>query len=388
MRAILPDRVALSSPFPSTDALHLLVRAALRKEVAFASPRSAAAARAGAGRWTRHTDSPWRPPVYGFLRTLQPSLIANFDRPVASIMSHSCVGHAKFLPSKRNREGYIPRTCTASSLQVYPPSSPTTFCISSALVASVQPTSSDAPQRSAEWFALRRDKLTTSTFSTALGFWKGNRRSELWYQKVFAPEADMIEAPARAAMDWGVFNESAAIERYKSITGRDVSSLGFAIHAEASYIWLGASPDGLLGCYPDGGILEVKCPYNKGKPELALPWQIMPYYYMPQVQGQMEIMNRDWVDLYCWTPNGSSIFRVYRDRAYWDLMHRILHEFWWGSVVPAREALLLGREADARAYEPKRKHQLTGLVIGTSRKLAADARLLCRDIGGHIEFFR
>ncbi|URE39707.1 YqaJ-like viral recombinase domain [Musa troglodytarum] len=344
MRAILPHRVDLSSPFPSTDALHLFVRAALRKQVAFASPRAAAAARGGAGRRTRHTDSPWRPPaVFGFLRTLQPSLIANFDRPVTSIMSCSCVGHAKFLPSKRNRE---------------------------------------------EWFALRRDKLTTSTFSTALGFWKGNRRSELWYQKVFAPEADMIEAPARAAMDWGVFNEPAAIERYKSITGRDVSSLGFAIHAEASCIWLGASPDGLLGCYPDGGILEVKCPYNKGKPELALPWQIVPYYYMPQVQGQMEIMNRDWVDLYCWTPNGSSIFRVYRDRAYWDLMHRILHEFWWGSVVPAREALLMGREADARAYEPKRKHQLTGLVIGTSRKLAADARLLCRDIGGHIEFFR
>ncbi|URE39708.1 YqaJ-like viral recombinase domain, partial [Musa troglodytarum] len=341
MRAILPHRVDLSSPFPSTDALHLFVRAALRKQVAFASPRAAAAARGGAGRRTRHTDSPWRPPGTG-----------------------KATGFLWFL--------------------VYPPSSPTTFCISSALVASVQPTSSDAPQRSAEWFALRRDKLTTSTFSTALGFWKGNRRSELWYQKVFAPEADMIEAPARAAMDWGVFNEPAAIERYKSITGRDVSSLGFAIHAEASCIWLGASPDGLLGCYPDGGILEVKCPYNKGKPELALPWQIVPYYYMPQVQGQMEIMNRDWVDLYCWTPNGSSIFRVYRDRAYWDLMHRILHEFWWGSVVPAREALLMGREADARAYEPKRKHQLTGLVIGTSRKLAADARLLCRDIGGHI----
>ncbi|THU70809.1 hypothetical protein C4D60_Mb08t28910 [Musa balbisiana] len=118
MRAILPHRLDILSPFPSTDALHLFVRPALRKEVAFASPRAAAAARGGAGRRTRHTDSPWRPPVYGFLRTLQPSLIANFDRPVTSIMSRSCVGHAKFLPSKRNREGYIPRTCTASSLQL------------------------------------------------------------------------------------------------------------------------------------------------------------------------------------------------------------------------------------------------------------------------------
>src|SRR4051812_40342273 len=40
-------------------------------------------------------------------------------------------------------------------------------------------TPADVPQRSDEWFALRKDKLTTSTFSTALGFWKGARRSEL-----------------------------------------------------------------------------------------------------------------------------------------------------------------------------------------------------------------
>jgi len=114
----------------------------------------------------------------------------------------------------------------------------------------------------------------------------------------------------------------------------------------------------------------------------------MPYYYMPQVQGQMEIMDREWVDLYCWTPNGSTLFRVVRDREYWELMHGILKEFWWGNIVPARESMLLGKEVEARAYEPKPKHELTGLVIGRSRKLAAEARMLCRDIGGHVEFFR
>lgn len=318
---------------------------------------------------------------------LQPNPIARFHRQVISSMTSPCYAHAKFLPSKRNYEGYIPTTCTASSLLLSQQSSPVTHKISLGLGVSAQFTY-DAPQRSEEWFTLRREKLTTSAFSTALGFWKGNRRLELWNQKVFASEVDTIEASAKAAMDWGVFNEPTAIKQYKSITERDVSFLGFAVHTEATLDWLGASPDGLLGLYPDGGILEVKCPYNRGKPELALPWKIMPHYYMPQVQGQMEVMDREWVDLYCWTPNGSSLFRVYRDRAYWKLMHKILYEFWWGNVVPARQALSMGREVDARLYEPTPKHQLTNLVVSESRKLAAEARLLCKDIGGRVEFFR
>lgn len=247
---------------------------------------------------------------------------------------------------------------------------------------------SDAPQRSDEWFALRKDKLTTSTFSTALGFWKGNRRYELWYEKVFSPDEQLVEASKKYAMDWGVLNEAAAIERYRSITGRDVSSLGFAIHSEECFEWIGASPDGLLDHFPGGGILEVKCPYNKGKPETCLPWKRMPYYYMPQVQGQMEVMNREWVDLYCWTPNGSTVFRICRDREYWDLIHGILREFWWGNVVPAREALSLGREEVAMSHKPTPTHRQTGLVISRSMKLAGEVKLLCREIAGHVEFYR
>lgn len=290
------------------------------------------------------------------------------------------------LPSRKKFEGFTPRTFTSPSFQPSPSSPPLFIPTTSPLAVSADLASS-VPQRSEEWFALRKDRLTTSAFSTALGFWKGNRRSELWHEKVFASDVKFDDT-AKAAMNWGVLKESSAIEQYKIITGRDVGFLGFAVHTEAKYGWMGASPDGLLECSPDSGILEVKCPYNKGKPELGLPWNAMPYYYMPQLQGQMEIMNRDWVDLYCWTPNGSSLFRVFRDRAYWELMHGILQEFWWGNVVPARNALLTGTEVDAKAYEPQPRHELTGLIIGRSRTLAAGSKLWCRDIAGHVEFFR
>ncbi|XP_068666271.1 uncharacterized protein [Aristolochia californica] len=277
------------------------------------------------------------------------------------------------------------RFCTVSAPYCTSLSVPLAFRSPSALV--VAQATSDVPQRSEEWFALRRDKLTTSTFSTALGFWKGNRRSELWHEKVFATDIDTIGVAARSAMNWGVANEAVAIEQYKNITGREVGSLGFVVHFDVRLGWLGASPDGVLGSVPGGGILEVKCPYNKGKPESALPWSAMPYYYMPQLQGQMEIMDRDWVDLYCWTPNGSSLFRVNRQRSYWILMHGILQEFWWECVVPAREAAQKGRLEDSQAYEPAARHPQTGEVVAASMKLAAEATLICREIGGHLEFY-
>ncbi|CAH8362860.1 unnamed protein product [Eruca vesicaria subsp. sativa] len=243
---------------------------------------------------------------------------------------------------------------------------------------------SDIPQKSEEWFALRKDKLTTSTFSTALGFWKKNRRSELWHEKVYDSEPRVVEDSARFAMNWGVQMESAAIERYKRIMGCEVGSMGFALHSQEQFHWLGASPDGVL----DIGILEVKCPYNKGKTETVLPWSKVPFYYMPQMQGQMEIMDREWVDLYCWTLNGSSVFRVMRDRSYWRIIYEVLREFWWENVIPARGALLLGKDdAEVKKYEPTSTHKLTGLAIAKSISLAAESKLVCREIADHVEFF-
>ncbi|KAL5760085.1 hypothetical protein ACOSP7_018586 [Xanthoceras sorbifolium] len=333
--------------------------------------------------------------VCGFCRFFQPNKHTT-NCLIFSAMSNACltrfssINHKAVTPLsvRRSQGSGIRRTSSTCAAAWISPTAPLIIRPPSLLVKVACAAQNDILQRSDEWFALRRDKLTTSTFSTALGFWKGKRRSELWHEKVFASESQVVEASKRCAMEWGVLNEAAAIDRYKSITGREVSSLAFAIHAEDRFDWLGASPDGLLGCFPVGGILEVKCPYNKGKPETALPWSTMPFYYMPQVQGQMEIMGREWVDLYCWTINGSTIFRVHRDRDYWELIHEILQEFWWGNVLPAKEALSKGREDEAKSYNPTSTHRLTGLTISKSLKLASESKLLCREIAGHVEFFR
>lgn len=309
-------------------------------------------------------------------------------------MSNACISRfcstrnraVALLTSGRNDQLGISRTFSTCVAPLISPTPSLIIHSPSSLVVAAHLNQSDAPQRSDEWFALRKDKLTTSTFSTALGFWKGNRRFELWNEKVFLEETQVMEA-SKSAMQWGVVKEAAAVDRYKNITGREVSSLGFASHTEERLHWIGASPDGLLGCSREGGILEVKCPYNKGKPEEGRPWPTMPYYYMPQVQGQMEIMDRDWVHLYCWTPNGSTLFRVYRERGYWELIHGILREFWWGNVLPAREALLLGKEEEAKSFMPTSRHRQTGLAVSRSIKLASEAKLLWRESAGHVEYY-
>ncbi|KAL8267104.1 hypothetical protein R6Q59_004448 [Mikania micrantha] len=312
-----------------------------------------------------------------------------------SKMANTCITGIHFFHYKA-KTLYLPRrnkfqfnlfrpfpTCASlkSASLVYNPQWKT-----STLTSQLSPSGAPA-QLSEEWFALRKDRLTTSTFSTALGLWKGKRRYELWHEKVFPLDTTpTVSLVTKHAMEWGVLNESSAIEKYKKITGREVNSLGFATHSEDRFDWIGASPDGLLGNFANPGILEVKCPFNKGKPKLAKPWTTMPFYYMPQIQGQMEVMNRNWVDLYCWTENGSTIFRVCRDEEYWKLIHGVLWEFWWENVIPAREALLMGSEVEAKKYKPSSSHKLTGLIIHKSIKLASESKLLCKEVAGHVEY--
>lgn len=245
-------------------------------------------------------------------------------------------------------------------------------------------------QGSKEWFALRKHRLTASAFSTALGFWN-NRRVELWEEKAFFKDS-LIPNPA---MSWGVLKEDTAVERYREITGNVVKEFGFQIYFENDELlsWLGASPDGLIKSCPSGlsgsseGILEVKCPYNKGRPELGLPWASVPYYYMPQLQGLLEILDMTLLDFYCWTPNASTVFRIRRDPDYWALIYEPLKEFWWENVMPARQAFLTHGEHFAYKYKPSPQHRYTNRIIAQSKVLAKKAPLICREINGHADFF-
>ncbi|MCO5593815.1 hypothetical protein L7F22_047833 [Adiantum nelumboides] len=237
-------------------------------------------------------------------------------------------------------------------------------------------------QRSDQWHELRHHRLTASSFSTALGFWGLNRRVELWEEKVGLRE----RFAGNPATEWGNTQEACAVESYQKLTGNVVQSLGFKIYNEGDDVqeWLGASPDGLIdegasGIYEKGGVLEVKCPHNKGRPELCVPWTAVPYYYIPQAQGLMEILDRDWLDLCVWTLNGSTVFRVERDADYWTLIYGVLSDFWWANVVPAKQALLLQKNVHVSIFRPVGLHRLTTDIVRESRVLAMQAPVIWKD---------
>ncbi|KAH1262797.1 Protein SICKLE [Glycine max] len=172
------------------------------------------------------------------------------------------------------------------------------------------------------WQALRRNKLTASTFAAAIGFWH-RQRVQLWLEKIGAIEP----FSGNLATCWSNIKEEDALERYKLITGNTVRFPEFQVYdAHPEDSWLAASPDGVIDSMvhelPSCGVLEIKCPYFDGDISKAFPWFRIPILYIPQTQGLMEILGRDWMDFYVWTPNVSSLFRIYRDAEFKELIVR------------------------------------------------------------------
>ncbi|KAL4199361.1 hypothetical protein AMTRI_Chr03g50760 [Amborella trichopoda] len=233
-----------------------------------------------------------------------------------------------------------------------------------------------------DWHHLRFFKLTASTFAFAVGFWP-RRRVQLWLEKL-----GFIHPLGNLATCWSNIQEHVALERYHLITGNQVSFVGFERAHDPSEDWLGASPDGLVGQVAQlsgGGVLEIKCPFFSGKLEHAGPWFRVPMCYVPQAQGLLEIVDREWMDFYVWTPNGSSLFRVWRDREYWALLKGALADFWWKHVIPAREMCEKeGSAEDVRALRPASRHELCDLIVAASTKLSWEAKLLVREIHGKL----
>jgi len=285
----------------------------------------------------------------------------------------------------------------------------------------IEDVSKSGQQRTAQWMSLRERRLTASAFSKALGFFHGDRVG-LWEEKIG------LRAPfaGNDATRWGTESEPHALSTYERLTGHSVEGCMFKVkHDDAPHGWLGASPDGLIGSLvvqqqqqqqqqqgniPDvfvrgreendekgthhtlsgapgvreqellpstegPGILEIKCPYNKGRPDLASPPDRAIWYYMPQLQGLMDVFDREWCTLFVWTPQrGSAAFLVNRNREYWAACFDVLADFWWAHVVPARQARERGASVEEIGmYRPSEHHPASEELKAWSKRLAAEA---------------
>jgi predicted phage-related endonuclease len=159
----------------------------------------------------------------------------------------------------------------------------------------------DCEQRTAEWFAVRRGKVTGSVAADMLASVKsgeaaGRRglREALVVEQVTGQQIE----PGFVSVDMqrGTDMEPEAIAAYEAQTGTLVQRVGFL---ERTDVAAGCSPDGVIGAYE--GILEVKCPrqtthfsyWRKGG---------VPSAYVPQLRHALYVSGLPWVDFVSYDP--------------------------------------------------------------------------------------
>lgn len=182
----------------------------------------------------------------------------------------------------------------------------------------------DIIQRSPEWYALRLGVPTTSCFDKIITP-KGDlsKQASGYIDECLAEwlTGEQREIPMNYWMERGAQLEDDAVALYEMTVSMDTVPVGFITNDEKT---IGCSPDRLVG---DEGLVEIKCP---------APWThvgnlrsgVIDKKYYPQVQGQLLITGRKWVDWFSYHPEmPPSLIRTERDEPYIERLSEALDQF-------------------------------------------------------------
>lgn len=160
-------------------------------------------------------------------------------------------------------------------------------------------------QRSPEWFAKRKGRVTGSRVGAILGLNPWQTREDVMRAMVREYHGAPSEFEGNVATEYGKSHEEEAILDFTLETGLDVEETGFHKYED----WAGASPDGLIG---DDAILEVKCPYEKRNGGEFKPASEQPHYGA-QMQWEMMCTGRSKAYFYQWSRHGHELEIIDRD---------------------------------------------------------------------------
>jgi putative phage-type endonuclease len=188
-------------------------------------------------------------------------------------------------------------------------------------------------QRTEEWFAARRGKVTASRVIDILPSKSGytaarkNYMAELLCERLTGVSAESYQ---NAAMQWGTDTEPMARSVYEAVTGRMVEEVGFVPHPFIE--GFGASPDGLT--VDDANFercIEIKCPNTATHLQTLTAGEI-DYKYIVQMNVAMMCTEIDICDFISYDPRlpeKLSIFikRVNPDFKLTQLISDEVHKF-------------------------------------------------------------
>lgn len=161
----------------------------------------------------------------------------------------------------------------------------------------------DLEQGSEEWLKIRLGKFTASQAQAISA--KGKGLETLIFEKV----AEILTGKQKFQyvtndMERGNELESMARDSYEIETGRLVKQVGFVELDEHT----GCSPDGLVD---EDGLVEIKCPNDAIFVRYLHDKKIDPAYVW-QMQMQMLVTGREWVDFVVFNPNLPKMTSVVR----------------------------------------------------------------------------
>ena len=157
-------------------------------------------------------------------------------------------------------------------------------------------------QRSPEWFAARAGRITGSAFDDAMNVLKSgeagaNRKNLIARLAVERLTGECADTFQNDAMRRGIELEAEACAAYEAETGEIVEHVAFVPHP--GYAFVGVSPDGLIG---SDGLVEFKCPASMHKHLSALQCGDHSTEYRWQLQGQLWVTGRSYVDAVSYDP--------------------------------------------------------------------------------------
>ena len=168
-------------------------------------------------------------------------------------------------------------------------------------------------QGTPEWHLQRAGRLTASNFGAVAGVNPYQSRNEALQNKLGRRKE--IMGTGAEACAYGTKMEPTARMAYEARTG-NICGMQRGCVPHPDYPLLAGSPDGLVG---NDGLIEIKCPFYAKQPHVRIPM-----HYYCQINGLMEIFNRDWCDFVSWSPSGMRIYRCYRDT---DLFNYLLPKY-------------------------------------------------------------
>jgi putative phage-type endonuclease len=169
-------------------------------------------------------------------------------------------------------------------------------------------------QGSPEWFDIRKGKLTASKAQAIASNSKG--LETLCYELLAEKYSSAVwESYSNDDMERGKLLEEQAREMYELETGNKIEKIGFVETDE----YTGCSPDGFIG---KDGLIEIKCKKDTTYFRAIIEEKIDTGYEW-QVQMQLLLTGRKWVDFVDYNPNYKKSMNITRIKADKDMQDKI-----------------------------------------------------------------